>query len=138
MLSPILAVEDINASIKFYVDVLGFTENWKMQDEHQRTNFACVRMGDAEILLGVIEGFVDPADLAQRGIGIQLYLEVPENIAIDTLYERAISAARITREIETRNWGERTFSVRDPDGYQLMLAQRITAVDPAVNGHASA
>jgi uncharacterized glyoxalase superfamily protein PhnB len=130
MLSPILAVSDIDASIRFYVDILGFTENWKMQDNSQRTNFACVRMGDAEILLGMIEGFVDPADLTKRGIGVQLYVEVPENIAIDTLYDRArLNSTSIIREIENRNWGERAFVVRDLDGYQLMLAQRVTAVD---------
>jgi uncharacterized glyoxalase superfamily protein PhnB len=130
MLSPILAVNDIDASIAFYRDVLGFTQNWKMQDDNQRTNFACVRMGDAEILLGVVEGFVDPADLAKRGIGVQLYVEVPENIAIDVLYERACQRPpTIVRHIENRNWGERAFVVRDLDGYQLMLAQRVTAVD---------
>ncbi len=129
MLSAILAVQDIDASITFYVSVLGFTENWKIQDDNQRTTFACLRMGDAEIRLGVIESFIDPDALAQRGIGIQLYLEVPENIAIEALYERASISAQITRQLEKREWGELTFSVRDPDGYQFVLAQRVTAVD---------
>jgi catechol 2,3-dioxygenase-like lactoylglutathione lyase family enzyme len=130
MLSPILAVRDIDASIAFYVNILGFTENWKTQDDNGHTNFACVRMGDAEILLGVIEGFVDPVDLAKRGIGIQIYVDVPENIPVDNLYDRAVdSDALIIRGVENRDWGVRSFVLRDPDGYQLMMAQRVTAVD---------
>jgi uncharacterized glyoxalase superfamily protein PhnB len=97
-------------------------------NESGKTEFACMKLGDAEILLGVVEGFVAPEDLAKRGIGIQLYIDLPTSIDIDTLYQQAKSAgAAITREIEDRDWGERTFNVKDADGYSLMLAQRIQA-----------
>lgn len=124
MLSPILSVNDISASIKFYVDSLGFAENWCMNDDDGTPNFACVKLGDAEILLGTID-FVDKADRDKRGIGIQIYIEVPSETPIDDIYAKAqTTRANITREIETRDWGERAFNVKDPDGYSLMLAQR--------------
>jgi uncharacterized glyoxalase superfamily protein PhnB len=124
MLQPILACEDVDRAISFYTERLGFERTFTMPGDDGKTSFAGVRLGDAEILLGVVEGFVAPEDIGKRGIGVQIHVEVPPEISIDTLYERAKSGgATITREIETREWGERSFNVRDADGYNLMLAQ---------------
>lgn len=127
MLSPILACVDVDASIAYYTQKLGFEHAWSMPpNESGKTEFACVKLGDAEILLGVVEGFVSPEDLAKRGTGIQLYIDLPASLNIDSLYTQAKSSgASITREIEDRDWGERTFNVKDADGYNLMLAQRV-------------
>ena len=125
MLSPILSCEDVEASIDFYVQKLSFSKAWAMSGDDGKANFACVKLGDAEILLGTID-FVALEDRNKRGIGIQIYVEVPKDINIDTLYQAAKSGdANITRDIEDRDWGERTFSVKDGDGYHLMLAQRV-------------
>ena len=124
MLSPILSVHDIDASIDFYVKALGFAHGWSMPGDDGKTGFASVKLGEAEILLGTID-FVAPEDRGRLGIGIQLYLEVPADKVIDTLYQSAVDAgANITRPIEDRDWGDRAFNVKDLDGYHLMLAQR--------------
>jgi uncharacterized glyoxalase superfamily protein PhnB len=127
MLSPILACIDVDASIAYYTQKLGFEHAWSMPpNESGKTDFACVKLDDAEILLGVVEGFVLPEDLDKRGIGIQIYIDLPASLDIDTLYTQAkVAGAIITREIADRDWGERTFNVKDADGYSLMLAQRI-------------
>jgi uncharacterized glyoxalase superfamily protein PhnB len=130
MLSPILSVFDIDASIDFYVEKLGFSRNWALTDPDGKTNFANVQLGNAEILLGTID-FVAPEDREKRGIGIQIYIEVPKELDMDFVYQRVKSGgANITRKIETRDWGERTFSVKDIDGYHLMLAQRVEKPQP--------
>lgn len=86
--------------------------------------FACVKLGDAEIMLGITEGFVAAENMSKRGLGIQLYINLPDTLKIDALYEHArIHGAQITREIQTREWGERAFNVKDVDGYNLMIAQ---------------
>lgn len=124
ILSPILSVHNIDASIAFYVEKLGFEKSWSMPDEKGVTSFACVRLGAAEILLGTID-FVPAEDRGKLGTGIQIYVEVPAQTDIDTLYAQAREGgAPITRAIENRDWGERAFSVKDLDGYHLMLAQR--------------
>jgi uncharacterized glyoxalase superfamily protein PhnB len=126
MLSPILSVQDIEASITFYTEILGFEHGWSMPPgPNGKTDFACVRFAGAEILLGTLD-FVAPGDEDKRGTGIQLYLEVPADRNIDAIYERAKTGqAKITRAIENRDWGERGFNVKDPDGYHYMIAQRI-------------
>jgi uncharacterized glyoxalase superfamily protein PhnB len=125
MLSPILAVADIDASVAFYTRTLGFEHGFSMPDDDGKTSFASVSLGEAEILLGVLEGFVAPEDRHKRGIGFQIYINLPADMDIDALYAQAKEqGANITKEIATRDWGERAFTLLDPDGYNLMFAQQ--------------
>ncbi|MBL8132088.1 MAG: VOC family protein [Anaerolineae bacterium] len=125
MLSPILACVSVSQAIDYYVEKLGFEQAWTMPpNEAGFIEFACVRLGDAEILLGITEGFVAPNALAFRGTGIQIYINLPDTLNIETLYATAqASGAVITRELQTRDWGERSYNVKDADGYNLMIAQ---------------
>ena len=127
MLSPILACTDVPAAIEYYTQKLGFELEWTMPpNENGQTEFASVKLGDAVLLLGITKGFVALEDLDKRGIGIQLYIHLPESMKIDDVYTHAKSQnALITREIETRDWGERAFTVNDLDGYNLMIAQQV-------------
>lgn len=127
MISPILSVADIEASITFYTEKLGFTHEWSMTDENNKPTFSCVKLGDAEVMLGVLEGFVEEADRDRLGKGVQLFIRLPQEIDVDALYTQAkTSGATIARELETRDWGERTFSVKDLDGYHFMISKPIS------------
>ncbi len=125
MLSPILACEDVAKSIRYYTEKLNFELGWEMPPNDEGiVEFACVKLADAEILLGITEGFVEEADIDKRGIGIQIYINLPESMSIDLLYEHAKeSGADIIHPLETRDWGETVFTVNDIDGYNLMFAQ---------------
>ena len=127
MLSPILACADVTRAIDYYTQKLGFELAWQMPpNENVETEFACVRLGDAEILLGITQGYVTVEDMDKRGIGIQIYINLPASPNIDEIYNYAqTQGATITREIETRDWGERAFNVKDYDGYNLMIAQSV-------------
>ena len=127
MLSPILACADVARAIDYYIQKLGFELAWQMPpNENGETEFACVRLVSAEILLGVTEGYVSAEDMDKRGIGIQIYINLPDTLHIDDIYEHAqAQGAVITREIMTRDWGERAFNAKDIDGYNLMIAQTV-------------
>ena len=126
MIAPILAVVDIEASIEFYTQKLGFTHEWSMPPGvNGKTDFACVKLDGSEILLGTMD-FVAQGDESKRGTGIQLYIELSSSVDIDAIYTQAKSTGvNITRPIEDRDWGERAFNFKDPDGYHYMLAKRI-------------
>lgn len=126
MLSPILSVADIDASIDYYTTKLGFSLNWRLADDQDRATFASVSLGEAEILLGTID-FVAADQRDKLGIGVQFHLELPVEMDIDELYVAAWDAgANIVREIETREWGERAFVVNDLDGYNYMIARPLS------------
>ena len=125
MLSPILACASVPKAIEYYTQKLGFELAWSMPaNDKGETEFACVKLADMEILLGVTEGFVEPEDMDKRGTGVQIYINLPLSVSIISLYEEAKHrGAIITRALETREWGERAFVVDDLDGYDLMFAQ---------------
>ena len=123
MLSPILSVHDIDASISYYTNKLGFLLNWRLTDDQEQATFASITLSENEILLGTID-FVPQANRGKLGIGVQFHLTLGEEANIDRLYETARDAgAVITRELEDREWGERAFVVNDLDGYNFMIAQ---------------
>ncbi len=130
-LSPILACKDVSAAIDHYTKTLGFELAWQMPpNDKGEVEFAGVKLGDAEILLGVTEGFVAASDLDKRGTGVQIYINLSEDQNIDALYDAArAKGATITKEIETRDWGERAFTANDLDGYNLMFAQAVKKED---------
>ncbi len=124
MLAPILACTDIDTAILYYKEKLGFTHAWSMADDQGKTNFACVSLGTAEILLGVTEGYVNDEDLTKRGTGVEIYFALPHEMDIESFYNYAcMSEALIVRALEQQTWGVRSFIVKDADGYQLHFAQ---------------
>ena len=126
MLSPILSVADVDVSIQFYTEALQFQLGWRITDDNDIAAFAMVKMGEAEILLGTLDGFVDAADRNKLGIGVQLYIELSDYVNIDDLHNLAKSkGANIISPVVKRDWGERVFTVKDPNGYFFMFAETV-------------
>jgi catechol 2,3-dioxygenase-like lactoylglutathione lyase family enzyme len=114
---PVLHVTDVEASLRFYVDRLGFTCPWHF-DEDGRAYVAQVdRQGCALILAQRW-----PEKVGKGLIFISLNVE-PET------HEAAVAALDALRaELEARgvpvkdgSWGYRLLVVDDPDGNQLFF-----------------
>jgi catechol 2,3-dioxygenase-like lactoylglutathione lyase family enzyme len=114
---PVLHVADVEASLDFYVNRLGFTSAWRY-DENGRAHVAQVdRQGCAIIL----------ADTWPEKIGKGLIF-ISLNVAPETR-EAAIAALDALRaELEARgvavkegSWGYRLLVIDDPDGNQLFF-----------------
>jgi PhnB protein len=121
MIMPILAVKDVAASIAFYQDKLGFSVSVSMPGEDGQPNFAVLNMGD-----GVTVGLQLDTELAQRGDGVVLMMYVPDSTDIDGYYGQVKGrGVPIVEEINTGYWGDRLFSVKDPDGYWVSLCKTV-------------
>src|ERR1035438_7307770 len=122
---PVLHVTDVEASLRFYVDRLGFTSPWRY-DEDGRAYVAQVdRQGCALIL----------ADAWPEKIGKGLMfisLDVSLNVSLSdepASREAAVAALDALRaELEAKgvpvkegSWGYRLLVVDDPDGNQLFF-----------------
>ena len=102
--SPILRVRDLEASLRYFHDVLGFTIDWK-----DPTQFASVSRGDANVMLCVGDQGNPPA-WVWIGVGDAEALRV----------EYAARGARIRMEPTNFPWAME-MHVEDLDGNVLRL-----------------
>jgi quinol monooxygenase YgiN/predicted enzyme related to lactoylglutathione lyase len=111
--TPILRVADYDASLAYYLDVLGFAIVFSIG------RFGCVTRGDASIML--CEG-------SQGNPGTWLYVGVSDADALhDELRERG---ARIRNPPMNFPWGSRELHVLDPDGHVLRMGAEARPGDP--------
>jgi catechol 2,3-dioxygenase-like lactoylglutathione lyase family enzyme len=114
---PILNVTDVEASLRFYVNRLGFISPWRY-DENGRAHVAQVdRQGCALIL----------ADTWPKKIGKGLIF-ISLNVEPATREAAAAALDTLRTELEANgvpvkdgSWGYRLLVVDDPDGNQLLF-----------------
>jgi catechol 2,3-dioxygenase-like lactoylglutathione lyase family enzyme len=114
---PVLHVKDVEASLRFYVDQLGFTSPWHFDDKGTTFVAQVDRQGCALILANQW-----PEKIGKGLMFISLNVE-PETP------EAAVAALDALRaELESRgvpvkdgSWGYRLLVVDDPDGNQLFF-----------------
>jgi uncharacterized glyoxalase superfamily protein PhnB len=104
---PLFPLDDVPAGVVHYRDVLGFSVNYEQAD------FAVMDRDEARILL-------DVRTERHRGIGAcTVYVR-----DADALYAELVGrGARVTGEPVNRPWGLREFTVLDPGGNEITLAQ---------------
>ncbi len=121
-----LFVPDVEASVHFYTNKLGFElvhlKREAVSGRHRAT-FAAIAMGRA-VLLVAHESLYSEALTAQRGAGIDVRIMVDD---VDAMYRRATdNDVTIVHDIADRDYGLRDFIIRDPDGFRLRFASRLS------------
>ena len=128
-LEPILWVTEIEASVAFY-EKLGFSLRGAVHRPDGRIEHAEVENGDVRLMLGYKQ------EDGPLGGGPELYIGLDD---VDGYYARVRAAgAPIADELADQFWGDRTFRVTDPDGYNLTFAQTVRGFDPACDMPAAA
>jgi uncharacterized glyoxalase superfamily protein PhnB len=123
-LTPNLLVANVERSLAFYVETLGFARGMTVPDASPFV-FAAVTSGDVEIFVNDAATAVKeyPA-FAGKPIGATgtMYIEVE---GVDALHERIKSSVTITMPLVTQFYGMREFGILDPDGYVITFAERV-------------
>jgi uncharacterized glyoxalase superfamily protein PhnB len=107
---PILQTADLARAVAFYVEWLGFEERYRFG------NFAVVGLETFDLGLTEVEE-VEPAGRA----ALWLYTDDADG-EIDRLRAAGVEVVREPADME---WRERMGSVRDPDGNELFIGQRL-------------
>ena len=119
MISPILSVKDIDASVKFYTEKLGFEHSFSLPDDNGVNSFAFVNIGKS-----IHIGFNRDAENAGKGNGVDFMIYVDDDTDIDAFYAEIKGRdVMVLEEIADRYWGDRTFALHDPDQYRLTFAK---------------
>ena len=117
-LTPSLTVNDMDASLAWYRDVLGFIV---AEDFHEEG-----RLVGAHIRAGAIEFFLVQDDFAKgrdrkKGVGFRLYCTTGQDIdqLAAAIKERG---GQLAHEPRDQPWGTRELAVVDPDGFQISIS----------------
>ncbi len=113
-ITPALTVGDVQRSLAFYVDGLGFTVKEKWEREGQLQG-AMLLAGDCELAIGQ-DDWAKGRDRV-KGIGFRLYLDTTQDV--DALGEKARAAGIEVEGPHDSSWGARLVGVTDPDGFKL-------------------
>lgn len=117
-LNASLTVKDIAASLAWYCDVVGFTVDEKYEREGKLVA-AALKAGDVRILIGADNGAKGWDRV--KGEGFSLQFTTAQDI--DGLAARIKEAGgALESEPATMPWGARTFGLRDPDGFKLVIS----------------
>jgi lactoylglutathione lyase len=117
-LAASLTVKDLDASVAWYCDVVGFTVDRK-HERGGKVMAVSLKAGVVRLLLGQDDG----ARGMDRPKGEGFSLQITTAQSLDAI------AARITQRGGTLEsepadmpWGVRMFRVRDPDGFRLVFS----------------
>ena len=129
---PELTVTDMTRSVHFYEAALGFTTTFVIPGPDEQAVFTSLSNRDATLMLSVPRAEnPEPEVPAALGSGVTLYLTVSSDDDIDALFERAWNAgARVITEPTDQFWGDRDWTVADPDGYRITVAKQVRVLSP--------
>lgn len=126
---PYLCVDDADAAIRFYSDVLGATERMRMNDDRGRVGHAEIEVGDGLIMLSDEHpemGVRSPRSVGGTPVTISVYLE-----DVDAAFDRALSGgATAVRGVEDQFYGDRSGQFEDPFGHRWSIATHVEDVPP--------
>ena len=128
-LTPNLLVADVERSLKFYVDVLGFSRGMTVPEQPPLV-FGSVVSGNVEIFFNEKEtGAKEYTGFSGKPIGATgtMFIELEQ---IEALHGRLKSLVPIVKPLVTQWYGVKEFVIADPDGYLITFAERVAA-DPA-------
>jgi catechol 2,3-dioxygenase-like lactoylglutathione lyase family enzyme len=125
-LSPILWTKDLDATIAFYQNVLGFTPRTQFD------NFVSLTREEVDIMFIVPqdepEDCVDPDEKAEffpkTLLTGSLYIFTEE---VDKVWESVKDRATIKTHIDDRQYWMRDFSILDNNGYEVVFGEDISS-----------
>jgi uncharacterized glyoxalase superfamily protein PhnB len=119
--APSFTVDDLQKSLVFYRDVLGFTVDQRWEEGGT--------LQGVELKAGTVVFMIAQDDWKKgrdrdKGIGFRLYCRTVQDV--DALAGRIKAAGgRLLQEPRDEPWGARAFTVEDPDGFKITISREI-------------
>ncbi len=116
--SPSFTVNDLQKSVAFYCDVLGFTEKERWERDGA--------LHGMELVAGSVSVFLAQDDWQKghdrvKGQGFRIYCDTVQDI--DALARRIRErGGTLAQEPKDQPWGGRDFAVADPDGFKITIS----------------
>jgi uncharacterized glyoxalase superfamily protein PhnB len=115
-LAPSLTVNDVNQSLAWYRDVLGFTVTQRWEGDGVLRGVE-LKAGDVTLYLSQEDGAKGER---VKGVGFRLYWYTDQNI--DKIAAGITSRGGTLASEPKDEWGVRAFSLDDPTGYKITVS----------------
>ncbi len=132
-LTPNLMVEDVNRTVEFYQEVLGFEFVMGVIEELQEIltayqqdrslDYAMMKCGNIDVMFQAKRSLAEALPLLRgREIGgtLTLYMELD---SVSELYARIKDKVTIVKDLHTTFYGMQEFYIEDCNGYILTFAE---------------
>lgn len=127
-LMPMITVESVDAVKAFYVEKLGFSHLMGMLGKDGHLDFCTVTFGGAKVMLTRAQGKIEGTGPSSSKRPVELYLEVGD---VDDYHAQVKKkGVKITDPLTNQWWGDRTFKVMDPIGYEIWFYQTVGEIKP--------
>jgi catechol 2,3-dioxygenase-like lactoylglutathione lyase family enzyme len=117
-LAPTFTVDDLQASMAWYRDGLGFfvAERW---EDDGRLQGVMLRAGSCE--LGLSQDDFGKGRNRAKGIGFRIWCNTTQDV--DAIAQRLRSFGGTVVEEPGERWGEYGFTAQDPDGFKITISR---------------
>ncbi len=117
-ISPSITASDLQRSMRFYVDGLGFS----IADKHEadgQLRFVMLKAGHGELSLGQ-DDFAKGKNRT-KGVGQRLWITTSQDLKPLAAQVKQAGFA-LDSEVAALPWGPLGFAITDPDGFALTIA----------------
>lgn len=122
-LEPLIYVSDLFKSANFYNTILGFKLG-KYYPSKDNPTYVSVFLRDYKLMLCLVRESNNKFHPQGLGVsGVQFFIKVDN---VDEVYQKIKDKVKIIDDIESKNWGDREFTIQDPDGYLISFYTPIT------------
>lgn len=126
---PIIAVKSVDEIRSFYVDILGFDHVMGVVGKDGQFDFCTVVKDGARIMFARAPGNSSGGKTTMIKQPVEIYLEVTDVVAYHNQIQKK-SGVKITDPLTLQWWGDKSFKVLDPCGYEIWFYQTVGDVKP--------
>ncbi len=121
-LTPNMMVENVNETVNFYRDVLGFNLVMNVPDSGS-FDWALMKRGEVEMMFQARASLTEDLPLFKElplGGALTFYIDMR---GVDALYDQIRSQVTVVRDPQTIFYGTREFTIEDCNGFILTFAE---------------
>lgn len=127
-LMPMISVDSVDQARAFYIERLGFNHMMGMLGKDGQLDFCTVTLGGAKVMFTRPPEKIEGTSLTSSKRPVEIYLEVSDVDAYHNQVKK--QGVKISAPLTDQWWGDRTFTVMDPFGYQIWFYQTVAEPIP--------
>jgi uncharacterized glyoxalase superfamily protein PhnB len=134
--TPSIRVKDIEKSLDWYTKTLGFRTTNKLVLKDGHIAHVAVGFDSPVLMLAPVSGNQTHnanEDLSKNklGLGVEFNIGMIGSKKLDQFFtEVKAKGVTVVNEPKTEYWGDRIFTLKDPDGYAITFSEHVNDVTP--------